>query len=206
VAHYPILLTKRPDSGAFYCGVLLGFDAKENLFLGEWAAGDVYRPLTLQRGPFFTHGSDLAIDLDHPRVVADSGGGTAGAVRLFDDQSQPTSYLRSIVRAFQDLKAGAELTCHFIARLLQLKLIETIDIEVEFDDGAILRCVGLYTINQENLARLSDATVFELFRSGYLRLINLMIASLKHVPVMAHRRNARLLEATEGLAKAFTQA
>ena len=34
-------------------------------------------------------------------------------------------------------------------------------------------------------ASLADATVIDLFRSGYLQLIYLMIASLKQVPVLA---------------------
>ena len=33
--HYPILLSKDADTGAFYCGAMLGFDAGENLFLAE---------------------------------------------------------------------------------------------------------------------------------------------------------------------------
>jgi hypothetical protein len=35
-----------------------------------------------------------------------------------------------------------------------------------------------------------------------MRLIHFMIASLKHIPLMATRKNSRLLEATEGLAGA----
>ena len=42
----------------------------------------------------------------------------------------------------------------------------------------------------------------ELFRRGYLRLIHLMIASLKQFPVLARKKNGRILEATEKLAGA----
>jgi hypothetical protein len=52
------------------------------------------------------------------------------------------------------------------------------------------------------LSRLPDAVVVELFRRGYLRLIDHMIASLKQVQVMARKKNSRLLQATEGLAGA----
>jgi len=64
----------------------------------------------------------------------------------------------------------------------------------------------LYTINQDVLSKLPDATVVELFRRGYMRLIDLMIASLKQVPLMARKKNARLLEPTSGLAGARAQA
>jgi hypothetical protein len=196
VVHYPILFSKNPQTGQLYCGAMLGFDEGENLFLEEWAERELYRPLNLQRGPFYAQGTDLAIDLDHPRV------GAQGGQPLFTEYGEPTRYLKTIMWAFQDLRPGTEMTRLFIARLLELKLIEPVDIEAEFSDGATCKCVGLYTINQEVLERLADEVVVELFRRGYMRLIHLMIASLKQVPVLARKKNARLLTATEGLAGA----
>lgn len=194
VVHYPIVFSKNSQTGEFYCGAMLGFDERENLFLDQWSERQLYRPLSLQRGPFYANGPDLAIDLDDPRVGAKSG------EPLFTDEGQPSRYLQSIIWAFQNLKPGLEMTKIFIARLLELKLIEPVDIEVGLDDGTMRKCVDLYTINQEVLERLPDAAVVELFRRGYLRLIYYMITSLKHIPVMANKKNSRLLEATEGLA------
>ena len=59
--HYPILFSKDADTGQFYCGAMMGFDAGENLFLDEHRTLGLYRPLNLQRGPFLTSGSDLAL-------------------------------------------------------------------------------------------------------------------------------------------------
>lgn len=196
--HYPILFSKDKDTGRFYCGVMLGFEEGENLFLDQWVVREFYRPLALQRGPFYTHGQEVAIDLDHPRVGADGG------QPIFNEHGYPTKYLQSIIWAFQDLKPGIDTTRIFVARLTELKLVEPIDIEVECEDGATRHCQGLYTVNQETLSRLPDAAVIELFRRGYMRLAHLMIASLKHVPLMARRKNNRLLEATEGLATTRT--
>jgi hypothetical protein len=194
VVHYPIFFSKDANTGGLYCGVMLGITEGENLFLEEWAEREFYRPLALQRGPFYAHGPDLAIDLDHPRV------GAEGGKPLFTEHGQPTKYLQSIIWAFQDLKPGIETTQFFVTRLLELNLIEPVDIEVEFEDGSIHQCRGLYSVNQETLSRLSDAVVLELFRRGYLRLIHLMIASLKQFPLLARKKNARLLEATRALA------
>jgi hypothetical protein len=193
VIHYPILFSKSARTGQFYCGAMLGFDEGENLFLEEWTHGELYRPLSLQRGPFYASGPELAIDLDDPRV------GTGGQP-LFTEQGQPTRYLQSIVWSFQNLRPGLEMTRIFITRLLELKLIEPVDIEVGFDDGTARKCIDLYTIDKEVLEQLSDAVVVELFRRGYMRLIDCMVASLKHIPLMVNKKNARLLEATRGLA------
>lgn len=196
VVHYPILFSKDARTGQFYCGAMLGFDEGENVFLEEWTEREFYRPLSLQRLPFYAHGPDLAIDLDHPRVGVEEG------KSLFTENGQPTRYLESIMYAFQSLATGIEITQLFVARLLELKLIEPIDVEAEFDDGTTRKCVGLYTINQETLSKLPDAIVLELFRRDFLRLIYLMIASLKQFPILARKKNNRILEATEGLAGA----
>jgi hypothetical protein len=191
VAHYPLFFAKDSETGAFYCGAVLGFDEGENLFLNE--AGDrqdAYRPLNLQRGPFYVAGNDLAIDLDNPRV------GAEGGQELFTADGEPTPYLESIRYAFRELKPGQEMTKVFIDTLLGLKLIEPIDINVGFDDGTKRDLQGLYTISQDTLRALPDETVLSLFRRGYLHLIYLMVASLQQVPVLAQKKNRRLHESS----------
>jgi hypothetical protein len=186
--HYPILLTKDQDTGAFFVGAMLGFDDGENLFLDEKGM-ETYRPLNLQRGAFFTAGNEVAVDLDNPRI--DDAGKP-----LFTDDGEPTQYLQSIMALFRDLRPGLEMTRVFVETLMRLKLIEVIDIDLAFDDGTKRHLTGLYTINQDVLRALPDANVIDLFRRGYLQLIYLMIASLKHVPALARRKNDALLKAT----------
>jgi hypothetical protein len=191
VLQYPILISKDADTGAFYCGVMLGFDDGENLFLKDGKGYEGYRPLNLQRMPFYTVGSDLAIDLDHPRVNAD------GAKPLFTESGAASAYLDSIKAAFRELRPGIEMTKQFIAMLMTLKLVEPVDITVEFDDGSNRNTVGLYTINKDILRTLPDAAVIELFRRGYLQLIYTMINSLKQVQVLAQKKNNLFLKGSE---------
>jgi hypothetical protein len=194
VLQYPILISKDADTGAFYCGVMLGFDEGENLFLKEGKGHEGYRPLNLQRLPFYTQGADLAIDLDHPRVNAEGG------KALFTESGGSTAYLDSIKSAFRDLRPGIEMTKQFIATLMKLKLVEPVDITVQFDDPSTRELVGLYTINQDVLRQLPDSEVIDLFRRGYLKLIYLMVASLKQVPILAKRKNDRFRTGSDNLA------
>ena len=189
--HYPILLTKDQDTGAFFAGAMLGFDEGENLFL-DGRGMETYRPLNLQRGPFFTAGNEVAIDLDSPRI-------DAGGKALFTEAGEPTQYLQSIMALFRDLKPGLDLTRIFVQTLVRLKLIEPIDVDLAFDDGSKRTLTGLYTISQSALRALPEADIVDLFRRGYLHLIYLMIASLKQVPVLARRKNDALLKATAAL-------
>jgi hypothetical protein len=186
-AHYPILMSKDSETGAFFCGAILGFDAGENLFLKEGGGHDGYRPLNLQRAPFFTAGDEVAIDLDSPRV-RDEG------QPLFEEDGQPTPYLQSVLSTLGELRRGLEMTKIFIETLVQQKLVEPIDIDLSFDDGEKRNLRGLYTIDQTALRALPDDKVVELFRRGYLQVIYLMIASLKQVPVLARRKNDRLVQ------------
>lgn len=189
--HYPILLTKDQNTGAFFAGAMLGFDEGENLFLDERGM-ETYRPLNLQRGPFFTAGNEVAIDLDSPRLEA-------GGKALFTESGEPSQYLQSILALFRDWKPGLEMTKTFVDSLVALKLVEPIDIDLAFDDGSRRKLTGLYTVNQDFLRALPDATVIDLFRKGYLQLAYLMIASLKQVPVLARRKNHALLASTAQL-------
>ncbi len=170
-----------------------GFDDGENLFLDEKKGHETYRPLNLQRMPFYTHGSELAIDLDHPRVNSSKG------QVLFTDTGAPTEYLESIMLTFRDLRPGMETTRQFVATLLELKLLERIDISMRFDDGATRDLIDLYTIDKTALQELPDEAVVGLFKRGYLQLIYLMIASIKQIAMLGQRKNQRLLQGTEGL-------
>jgi SapC len=185
--HYPILFSKDGDTGQFYCGAMLGFDAGENLFLEEQRALMAYRPLNLQRGPFVTSGAELAIDLEHPRVSP------SGDQQLFTEAGEPSSYLRSIMGLMRDLRPGLERTRIFTDTLLGLKLIEPMTIKARFDDGTNHEFTGLYTINRDQLKELADSAVLDLFRRGYLQLIYLMLASLTHVSVLAAKKNRTFL-------------
>lgn len=192
VVHYPILFSKDADTGAFYCGAMLGIDERENLFLDD-RGHDSYRPLHLQRAPFFAAGDDLAIDLDSPRINAEGG------QALFDEGGAPSAYLESIMHAMREIRPGVERTKVFIDTLMKHKLIEPLEIKASFDDGSSRQVQGLYSINRDGLKNLPDATVLELFRRGYLHLIYMMIASQKQIPVLAQRKNRRILDASAAL-------
>ncbi len=194
VVHYPILFSKDSTTGQLYCGVMLGYDEGENLYLEEWRQGLAYRPLSLQRVPFCAHGRNLALDLDHPRVGVEAG------EPLFTQDGRPTPYLERVIQTFRYLKPGMRETKTFVARLLELKLIEPFDLEVEFDDGSRRDGVGLYTIDQGAVAALDDVAVVALHRCGYLRLIDFMIASLKHLPALTSRKNALRLRGARPVA------
>lgn len=187
-AHYPILLAKSAETGAFFAGAMLGIEANENLFLDDSGREHAYRPLELRRRPFYTIGDSLGIDMEHPCVNGPTG------ERLFDLDREPTPYLRGVQAMITQLKHGLDETKRFIENLIRLKLVEPIDISLRFDDGTRHHLDGLYTISSDRLLELTDNEALSLFRDDHLRLAYAMVGSLEQIPTLAHMHNARLTQ------------
>ncbi len=185
--YYPILFTKRPDTGAFYAGVLMGVEPGQNLHAVDGQLPD-YRPADLERQGFFVEGDHLVIDREHA-VFSDSDGHP-----LFDRDGEPTAALRRVQSALGMLHEGLAETDALIARFLEHKLIEPIDISLSFDNGETLRLDGLYTVSLDRLHALPDESVLTMFRRGDLQLAYAQSTSVRHVRTLARRRNNGLLD------------
>jgi len=182
----PIFFAKEPATGEFYAAALFGFQPGEVLVEFAAAGKASFQPLDLQRQGFFASGLDIAIDPAHPRFAA------GATVALFEDGNTPSNALRKMQRIIGQLVNGTEATRGFIRELLRLKLIEPIDISLQFDDGENVTLDGLYTVSRDGLNDLNDSDTVALFRSGYLQAALCMTFSLNQIPVLAQRRNERL--------------
>jgi hypothetical protein len=185
----PVFFSKHPETGQFYAGAMFGFRPGELLVEGAEAGKALFRPLELQRQGFFIAEENIAIDVDHPRF------GEGASIPLFDDAGEPSDSLRRIQVALGQLKAGAEATNDFIRELMALKLLEPIDVSLQFDDGETLQLDGLYTVSRDGLNELDDAQLVGLFRKGYLQAALCISLSMSQVGALAHRRNQLLTSA-----------
>lgn len=187
-ARFPILFCKNGETGAFYIGAMLGLQPGKNLFAQGPDRCDVQRLFDVERQAFFVSEDAIVIDRDHARFREAEG------QSLFEADGAPASGLRRVQRALAQLKAGLERSDVFIKTLLDLRLIEPIDMSFNFDDGERLALEGLYSISRDTLASLSDSAVLDLFRSGFLQHIHIIIASLQHVSRLARIHNDRLAD------------
>jgi hypothetical protein len=180
----PILFTKETNTGAFFAGAMFGFKPGENL-LGSVEDRGGFNPVILQREGFFISDQSIAIDREHARFSETEG------EPLFDAAQQPGDGLRAIQRTLGTIHHGLEQTRAFIAALVELGLIESIDIALSFDGGERLTLQGLYTVSLDRLRDVDDAAALRLFRAGHLQLAYTMAGSLKQVPRLARLRNGR---------------
>jgi hypothetical protein len=183
----PILFSKDPSTGAFYAGAVLGLKPAEGALKSREERGG-FEPLGLQRDGFFISGERIAVDRANPRFSETEG------ELLFDEAQQPSPSLRQIQRVLGLLHEGIEQTATLVRELVALKLLEPIDIALNFDDGERLRLEGLYTVSRDSLRELEDAHVLRLFRSGHLQLAYTIAGSVNQLATLAHARNRKLAE------------
>jgi hypothetical protein len=178
----PIMFTKDPATGNFFAGVVLSLRPGDPPIKDTIARGG-FVPLSIQFNGFYIADQHIAIDRDNPRFSESDG------ELLFTDSDQPGDYLRQVQNALGRFHAGIEATNNFIRALMELKLVELVDMTLNFDSGERLLIDGLYTVTLDGLRELDDATVLQLFRAGHLELAYTVAGSLKQFGVLAHLRN-----------------
>jgi hypothetical protein len=186
-SYYAVLFTKHPETGAFYAGVVMGLEPGRNMMAVNGTLPD-YRPADLERQGFYIADGQLVVDREH-RVFAGSDGQL-----LFDMNGEAALPLKRIQQALHVLQSGIPETDALIERFLTHRLIEPIDVTMNFDDGEHFRLEGLYTISLDALHALPDAAVLDLFRRGDLQLAYAQAGSIRHLRTLARIRNNRLAD------------
>ena len=65
-------------------------------------------------------------------------------------------------------------------------------IKVELNDGSNNELSSLYTINEEKLAGLSAAVVYDLYQQGYMQHIYMVLASMAAMSHLIELKNKQL--------------
>lgn len=188
---YPLVLAKNSESGGFICTALMGLAEGENLFVNNGILHAACMPLNLSRQPFYlslgedTHLS-VCVDMDHPSVGQDKG------TAIFEQNGEQSKLLQDISAILATLYHGDKKNREFIDHLVSLDLIMPMRLNITLDDDSRSEVNGLYTIDEEALARLNTEQLESLHKKDHLRFIYTMIASLAQIQMMVHRKNRAL--------------
>ena len=174
---------------------VLGLEPGENLMLGAdggWAAR--YTPALLRGYPLGLARIDdnsytLYFDSKADAMSPDEG------ERLFDDAGQPTPWLAERLRFLEEIEREVQRTRQFGRRLLELELLRPMRFDATTPDGGTLSVDGFLALDEEKLAALTAATVYDLHRSGVLSLIHAHQISLGLMRALVERRVARRVTA-----------
>lgn len=197
-AEYPLFFARNAESGHFDVVALLGLEAGENLYLGEdeWLARAL--PLSIERQPFligFQADGDpgapeqvpvVHVDMDHP-AVSDSAGEP-----VFLPHGGDSPLLERINTVLATIHAGHQASEDFSRMLVGLDLVESIELDIELNDGSRRSLKGLHTIHEERLARLDADSLGMLHQRGYLQHVFMLLASMPQLAVVIERKNRQL--------------
>ena len=197
---YPILFRKN-SKGDFESVALLGLDKGENLFLADSNWNARYIPAIQQRGPFVIglHGKNgqasagqepmVHIDLDHPRVSETEG------APLFLRHGGNSPFLDHASRMLQMIYLGTEMTKPMFSAFEDADLLEPMDVEVAVNEQVKYTIPDFFTINQDNLAKLSGSELESLNRHGFLHLAMMVASSLGNLSWLVELKNRKLASA-----------
>jgi hypothetical protein len=126
------------------------------------------------------------IDMDHPAVSETTG------EPVFLPQGGESPFLERISSVLMTIHQGYETSESFSKLLVGLELIESLAVDIEFDDGSRQGLAGLYAINEEKLSSLGAGALETLHKKGHLRDVYMMLASLPNLARLIRRKNLEL--------------
>ncbi|MEA3538377.1 MAG: SapC family protein [Pseudomonadota bacterium] len=190
---YPIVFA---DTETTVPLAVLGLGGESNLFVdgqGRWSDG-AYVPAYVRRYPFLpvtTPNSDaLMLAIDRPRLIERDGMVPADANGLFDGDTASPLAARAL--DFCERYHRDHLrTTEFVAGLRGCDLLETRRADIHLPDQSQFRIDGFRTIDRAKLRALSDDTLGDWFRKGWLDLAALAETSQANWQMLLDRQAAR---------------
>lgn len=203
---YPILCRKNPETNEYQAIAFFGLEKDENLFLVDadplnqkysgWNAN--YVPAAIARGPFsigiqreVVNGSEIQkpmvhIDMNHPKANSEDGH------RLFLENGGHSPYLNHISKTLETINDGLRLTASMFDAFAKYQLLDTVVLDIEFQNQDKLKIAGFETINVNRLSRLDGAALEELNKSGFLQAAYFIVASMSNVGKLIDWKNRKL--------------
>ncbi len=170
---------------------VFGLQANQNLCIHEDQWRVRYVPAMLRFYPFAvarTSPTEMVLCVDE----AWQGLGTEIGEPLFGEDGNPSELTLSLNKQLQDLEVDVERTRLVGEKLQSLGLLREMRFDATLPDGKNMQVDGFFTIDDEKLAKLSDAQVLELARGGILGIIHMHQMSLSNMTRLAEWHAARL--------------
>lgn len=171
----PIFFIEDPNTKNTHTVAMLGIEQGKNLF---WA-GDKWQgphvPLNIQRYPFDIRpdGEKLGVFIDeNSELIGEQG------EALFTSEGEPSEYLKNRQQFLAELANSEMLNQRFIAKIVELDLLEDIQIGIQYDTGQTRNITGIKAVSEKKLHALADEVVVDLHKQGFLGAIYAMLVSL----------------------------
>jgi len=182
---YAIVFAGEPD--ALMPVVVLGARDNENLYLtpeGGWVAR--YVPAFIRRYPFVFSGGPETFTLCVDEAF--QGLNYRGRGRaLFTEEGKPTPYVESVLGFLRDYTAQAARTQAFCRKLVELKLLESMQAQFALTTGATMSLKGFMAVDRKKLTELSGEALVDLVKTDELELLYLHRQSMRNFSTVKDR-------------------
>jgi len=172
----PIVFVQDPKTKVTHSVAMLGTEQGVNMFMqsGKWSAHNV--PLNIQRYPFDVRpdGDKLGVYIDENSALV----GTEEGELLFTEAGEPSPFLQNRQQLLSDLANSEMATQRFIAKLVELDLLDAITLRVQYASGQQRNINGMKCISEKRLHALGDDKILELHKAGFLGAIYAVMMSL----------------------------
>jgi hypothetical protein len=190
--YYPIFFSKNTDTGQFQPVALFGLSVDENIYQASDLWKKCYLPLTIQSQPFYLIDDEtkdshnampvLAIDSNDNRVQNHQG-------KALFNNGKASSFLQRKASMLADIAQGFVFNSAFINSLLAQNLLESVELDIKYNDGQEHKINGLYTINKDMLDKVPTSIQQQFEKQGYVSLISDVLSSINHVSTLIDIKN-----------------
>ncbi|MFT5277789.1 MAG: hypothetical protein ACI97K_002784 [Glaciecola sp.] len=171
----PVVFIEDPTNKNIHTVAMLGVDQNKNLFWADDRWQGPHVPLNIQRYPFDIRpdGDKLGVFFDeHSSLVSDEG------EALFTEEGEPSDFLKNRQQFLAELANSEMLNQRFVKRVVELELLESVQIGIQYEDGSARNVTGIMSIDEKKLNALDDAIVLELHKAGFLGAMYAIMMSL----------------------------
>ncbi len=178
--HYPIMFLGQD----LVPTAAMGFNPDANLFVdakGQWDRA-TYIPAYVRRYPFILLGMDGDERL-HLGIDSGARSGKEGARALFENEKETTAVSQALTFCEQFHNAFT-VTREFSKALKDSGIVEERDLELELSPGQITKAGSFQRVSEEKFKALSDATLLDWHKKGFLHSIYFHLQSLNNWDIL----------------------
>jgi hypothetical protein len=163
--------------------LVMGLREGANVFVTDGQFdNDHYVPAYVRRYPFVSASnqeaqpSTVCVDVEAPFIVSEKPD-----VPFFDEAGEPTEYTNKAVEFVSAFERDAQFTEAFVGRLVAMDLFDKKSVRVADpkDPEKFITVAEYWGVSEEKFAKLPDAKVAELHKSGDLFAISAHLMSLQ---------------------------
>jgi hypothetical protein len=185
VLAFPLVFVKHGEN--FIFSAMLGLAPGENLFLnkdGKWLGN--YIPALIRAYPFRlvrANNNQLALAIDEDYITEKEG------IPFFEGENL-SKETDNILKFILEVERGRTLTVNATKKLAELNLIEPWNLRIKTEGGE-KSVEGVFKINENKLASLSDEDFISLRKIGALQMIYGQLFSMGNLHILARLAQIR---------------